>query len=207
MNKVNPIAALTSGKITSAHIGKTVYLSNSAITCQEWVIADVNHDGTSGTVDLFGKYVLNNNDFSIQYNTVYSSVYKGSNLDNYLESTVYNGFTTEVKNALNNMNVVSNGETLQRHVVAPSLREVGNNYPDHVLEEGTIYPIFSPASNPNSKSIFKRPSENGYTWYWTRSRFTGYSGDVWRVLGNGSAGNCTYDIGNHVVARLRFAVK
>ena len=178
-------------------------MSNSAITCQEWVIADVNHDGTSGTVDLFSKTTLNNTD--LQFSTT-SSYYKGSNLDNYLESTVYNGFAADIKNSLNLMNVVSNNETIQRHVVAPSLRELGNSYTDYALEEGTMYPIFSPACDPNSKSIFKNP--RGYNvYYWTRSRYTNYSSTVYRVNYDGYANYNSYDASYSVVARLRFAAK
>ena len=212
LTQVNPIAALTSGKITSAHIGKTVYLSNSAITCQEWVIADVNHDGTSGTVDLFSKTTLTN-DFLMTYYNTNSSIYKDGDLNRYLESTVYNGFVAEVKNTLNNMNVASNGEILQRHVVAPSITEMGNNlgrWQHMVLEEGNIYPIFSPACNPNPKNIFKTPNGNGAD-YWIRTRYGNDETDNYHyaaccIYSNGSADN--FNIHNtscYVIARIRFA--
>ena len=200
----DPVAALTSGKLDERFIGVMVTLPNSAITCQEWMIADVNHDGTSGTVDLFSKTTLTNGTI-IQFSTS-SQIYKNSNLDNYLESTVYNGFATEVKNALNLMDVESNRETIQRHIVAPSLTEVGNSYPNDVIQEGAIYPIFSPACNPNPKSIFIRPNGNGVA-YWTRSRYTNFSRGVWRVGSGGDAYSDYYDGSTYVVARIRFAAK
>ena len=76
-----------------------MYLSNAHTVCQEWIIADVNHDGTSGTVDLFSKTTLENS--KIEFCSSFQYYYAGSNLDDYLEYTVYDGFDTEIKNALN----------------------------------------------------------------------------------------------------------
>ena len=66
---MNPVKALTSGKITKNDIGKTVYISNSNMICQEWVIADINHDDTEGTVDLVMKYLysITGNNYKMSY--------------------------------------------------------------------------------------------------------------------------------------------
>ena len=137
--------------------------------------------------------------------TSHSNTYNNSDLDNYLESTVYNAFASEVKNALNNMNVVSN-EVIQRHIVAPSLAELGIISSDYTIEEGIIYPIFSPASNYNSKSIFNMP-DTGYPpiRYWTRSKRTYNNSDVWAVYDDGSRSDYHCNNTCALVARIRFA--
>ena len=210
--------ALTSGKITSDYIGKTVYLSNSVITCQEWIIADVNHDSTSGTVDLISKTTLTNDKTQFNINGL---IYKSSTLDTYLESTVYNGFSASIKNALNNMSVPSyTGSSydyddstkvvtsiIERHVIAPSLIEVGdvvviaNN---NALIEGNIYPIFGSAVINNSKSVFNDPNGTART-YWTRTAVINTYSDIWCKNTYGTQFGSDSDNNWYVVARIRFA--
>lgn len=199
----NPVKALTSGQFTTADIGKTVYLSNSAITCQEWRIADVNHDSTTGTVDLFPKYTLANDTRVFDNST---QIYANSSLRTYLTGTVYNGFTSEVQSALKVQNFPSNGITLSDKVKCPSLNEVGCNkgYESYVIAEGTIYPIFGTQQlRPNNLAIYKTPAGNT-CWYWTRSRYTGNSYSVWSVSYNGNCSNFNYSSSGCVVACLRF---
>ena len=207
LGKVNPVALLTSGKITSNDIGKTVYLSNSRVKCQEWIIADINHDGTSGTVDLFSKYLLGSKS---HYKTNNNSYYIESDLDNYLELDVYSGFATEVRNALNNMTVeLYNNTTIQRHIVAPSLLEVGNDCTDNIYQSysGTLYPIFSPACNPNPKSIFSMPDGSQNDQYWTRTRYDYANVCIIDYKGECSDWGCDSSYMAHVVARIRFTKK
>ena len=119
LSKVNPVKALTSGKITANDIGKTVYLSNSVSNCQEWIIIGINHDSTSGTVDLISKssMLLWNTDTS---KTATASEYGNSNTNGlmvnmnenatysvrkFLENEVVPGFTNDIKNVLKTMNV------------------------------------------------------------------------------------------------------
>ena len=175
---VNPVKALTSGKITKNDIGKTVYLSNTCTSNQEWRIADINHDNTTGTVDLFPKYIIDNNVRAVKFHEN-SQYYKKSDLRTYLNDTIYNGFTDEVKNAMKVQNFPSNGETLSDKVKCPSVDELGLNYRSNrnVIVEGTIYPIFGTQqlqSGTNSLAIFElynSASTNADCQYWTRSRY------------------------------------
>ena len=91
--------------ISLAHesfIGIEVTLPNSVITCQEWVIADVNHDGTSGTVDLFSKYTLELRYSGVEFGL--NNIYKGSELDARMELKC-SYFDEDVYNALLNYEV------------------------------------------------------------------------------------------------------
>ena len=156
-----------------------------------------------------------NNDL-YQFDNSGRKIYKGSTLDTYLESTVYNGFTAEVKNALNLMNVASNGETLQRHIVVPSLTELGitfnTNNSGYNLQarEGLIYSIFSPVCVSNPKAVFK-PMNYNYSGvgYWSRNACgpltdSGYP-YVFTITGDGAGTTRGPSDKWYVIARIRFA--
>ena len=207
LGNVNPVKALTSGKITSDYIGKTVYLSNSAADCQEWRIADVNHDGTYGTVDLFPKYVLQNTARAFDSSTQY---YKKSSLRTWLNGDFYNGFTNEIKNAMKVQNFPSNEETLSDKVKCPSLNEVGcNDSMSNCTVEGAIYPIFGTQQlRPNNLAKFIKANGGAIYNLWTRSRYT-YPGEGDRVWTVANDGRCYSSItirnnGCSVIACIRF---
>ena len=184
LTQVNPVAALTSGKIRKSDIGKTVYLSNSFnAACQEWQIADINRDGTIGTVDLVSKYVLHDG-------SMWSFDDDGSSIITYRSSKArktvndfYNYFTDQVKNAIKTQQVVSNGSYYEDKVRMPSLTEVGcrcysngttNGIDNYMPAEGTIYPIFGNTQVwKNSLAIRNKSGVyNGYagpTSYWVRT--------------------------------------
>ena len=155
LTKVNPIKALASGLFTTADIGKTVYLSNSLTVCQEWRIAGINHDGTSGTVDLISKYTLLGVGNEITYVSTYNNSYtryEDSNVRSKLLS-IYNGFSSEIQNASVDTTTQtsswnSNGggyiySVIHDKIKAPSCTELGvatDYYPS--LSEGSAYEIF-----------------------------------------------------------------
>ena len=115
--KVNPVRALTSGKITKDCIGRMVRLTNSEADTDEWIIANVNHDGTEGAVDLFPAKVLKTD---MQFDTT-SQLYSLSDLRSWLNDDLYHGFATEVQNAIVDQQILSNGEILEDKVKCPSL--------------------------------------------------------------------------------------
>ena len=168
----------------------------------------MNHDGTTGTVDLFPKYLLENTTRIFDINTQY---YKNSylSLRTWLTTTFYNGFTTEVQNAIKVQSFPSNGETLNDKVKCPSLNEIGcrdSSVTPYCIEEGTIYPIFGTQQlRPNNLAIYKYTSGNTMH-YWTRSRNTGNSHGVWYVDNSGYCNNLDYGYGRSlaVVACIRF---
>ena len=199
---------MISGKITSDYIGKTVYLSNSVAASQEWRIADVNHDGTVGTVDLFPKYFLEN---GTRVFSEINSLYSTSSLRTWLNGDFYNGFTDEIKNAMKIQSFPSNYETLSDKVKCPSLNEVGLGYDGYSIDEGTIYPIFGSVIikgfNANKLSGYKRADnlwEYDQICYWTRSLNYGNKNCVWTVRNDGYYAEWGYSISNYVVACIRF---
>lgn len=200
LGKVNPVRALTSGKITKDYIGRMVRLTNSEVDTEEWIIANVNHDSTEGTVDLFPAKVLKTD---MQFDTT-SQLYSLSDLRYWLNDEFYNGFTEEIRNAIVDQQILSNGEILEDKVKCPSLTELGISY-DYLINEGSMYPIFGDEIKygVNISSIFKDKNGNSMR-YWTRSRRTNYSYYVWFVNNNGYClyNNCNYS--GAVVACIRF---
>lgn len=199
---------MTSGKITKNDVGKTVYLSNSFTKCQEWRIADINHAGTSGTVDLFPKYVLGAVDCianSSSYDPTYcrTQIHDALYVNSKTYPCVYNGFSSEVKNAMLKIKypyyAASSGfptklnTDLEEYVVAPSLKEIGidysYNYPtlSEMLLEGELYPLFGSElgkSNPLAGLKVMSGDEIGYI---SRTFVDGirYGSTVMQILYNG----------------------
>ena len=199
MSKVNPVKALTSGKFTANDIGKTVYLSNSASTCQEWIIAGLNHDNTSGTVDLISKYVMYDSSTIIINNTSGSSrkyhMYFGDNIGyekslirTHFNDRYYNSFANEIKELIKTQNTACNiSEVYQDKVKLPSLTELGcrvsykqytsgshgYNLIDSVSDsysEGTVYPLFDIGqTGPNQNAIGMKSNGTAVNSY-TRSQ-------------------------------------
>ena len=203
ITKVNPVKALTSGKITSAYIGKTVYLSNSASVCQEWRIADINHDGTTGTVDLVSKYNLQDGlAFSDSAHiALYSNMYyQNFSFRIYLNDTFYNGFAGEVRSSMKDISTAygkyyysggsyyTNGgagiQYINEKVKVPSITELGmtdENRPSKHFIEGSQYPIFTSTkegtiSQPYyvSDALLKNTNGSDVYAYWTRSIIPSY---------------------------------
>ena len=183
LTKVNPIRTLKSGKFTKDDIGKTVYLSNSSSQCQEWVIADVNHDDEDGSVDLFPKYVLVETVPDITYGT--QITYFTTKLRRYLNDIFIYGFTDDVRNSLSYLeykyvNTTSKKDvTMSDKIKPPTQLEVGvysSGYSS--LEKyypSKIYPYFgSTAINTNTKAIVKNISNTPVA-YCLRTMNSSYS--------------------------------
>ena len=175
LTKVNPIKALTSGEFTKDDIGKTVYLSNSKYACQEWRIADINHDGAFGTVDLFPKYLIASHAMVYNYNTNGIPYYTKSELRSDLNGNYYSGFADNIQDKIMYQIYTTDDSTICDKIKCPSLNEVGLNY-DYSRVEGSMYPIFGDSVlATNALAIYKycetdsntNPSN---TMYWTRSR-------------------------------------
>ena len=221
---MNPVKALTSGEFTKDDIGKTVYINNTLIYCQEWRVADVNHDSTNGTVDLWPKYVLD--PISRTGSTTYSTIFMSENNKNYLDSYVrsnlnkiYNGFDDTIKNAMLVQTFTSDGVTVNDKMECPSVDEVGCNFLTEngrysFEPEGSIYPLFgSRQIDRNANAILQKVFYSGMAnvHYWTRNGGYYYiSNDKWYtfVTDEGSSGSCygpnyTY----YVSAFIRFGKK
>ena len=123
-----------------------------------------------GTIDLFPKYILSTEKYvqtNVIFNSANNSDYAASNLRSWLNNTIYNGFTEDVKNAMKIQAVISNGTILHDKVKCPSATELGivsDDYP--IVTEGTTYPF-------GKGSYWTRiyyTVNMGACSYWTRSK-------------------------------------
>ena len=242
ITKVDPIKALTSGEITKDYIGRTVYLSNSATSCQEWIIIDTNHDGTNGTVDLFSKYILNDTEKEKTYGTMtassvafdsgnpyyndYATTHENvGTLKYHLNQIVYNGFGTNLKNAMSIIHIPSEpNRAIDVYIKPPSLRELGfkSVSPHDALDTGVVYPYFDVVQegyNYSGNEVFSVKFPTLQQWnrdYWTRTGTPDYyNGRRTRlyVIYKNSSGNyvpSVYDAANasaYAVGIIRFGKK
>ena len=194
LTKVDPVKALASGKIKKSDIGKTVYLSNSISPCQEWIIADIDHDNTKGTVDIISKYSLtnksNNWNFGSRTATGYNHPYYYASgiresINNFrsYDGLFPSGFSAEIQNAIKVQDVPCTlKESLNSNVYdkikLPSLSELGlmgdrNKSITYSNNEGTIYPLFGiEQSDANASPKYFNYTDGSATWrdeYWTRT--------------------------------------
>ena len=191
-----------------------MYLSNSKTKCQEWQIADVNHDNTDGTVDLVSKYIL------IDY-TYTDVTYANSRVRRLLNDSsydcIYDGFSSTIKNAIAQQAVYSYYSTIYDMVKCPSINELGCNWTagGHSIcgpAEGTIYPLFGNTQrypNPNAIRKLDANSSEGSV-YWTRSRNNTYTNIVCCIQSAGAGlgdynGDYIKEYG--VIGIIRFAKK
>ena len=169
LSTIDPVDLLTSGRITKFDIGKTVYISNSYLADQEWVIADVNHDNTKGTVDLITKYTIDNTCCTYENEEYYESELRFRMYD------IVEGFSTEVINNLVSLQVTSNKYVLNDLLKNPSMTEVGIQPPEGSSNgEGEIYPIFGNSlSDTTNANAIRLNSSQKLANYWTRTTYNG----------------------------------
>lgn len=149
-SEMDPAEYLSSGKVTKDDIGKTVHLTNDVVPENEWLIADVNHDGNANTIDLISKYV-----FTVDSSKVdKSSLYENSAIRTYLNGEFYNKFYQSIKNIMVPITVPRIDGSISDKVMIPTLKELGVGYyknadyrKNTVLNDGTTYPIFKDYSN------------------------------------------------------------
>lgn len=174
--KVDPVDVLISGRFTKDDIGKTIYLSNSDTTCQEWIIAGVNHEGARmHSVDLISKYALHKKvsfanggrpDQSVHYDT--------SHLRRTLRND-YQGFSESVRKNMSVLTYEWRGAAISDMVNCPSFTELGIQGQPYIPDNDTskIYPLFGTATvQTNSNAIRSYNGEE--VEYWTRD-YGGYT--------------------------------
>ena len=184
---------INAGRQSELSTGVVVTLNNSYGTTNQWVVADVNHDGTSGTVDLVAKNMIQDSTTKA-YGGKWggnNNRYESSPIRNWLTETYITGFSTTIQNALKTMDVKITGGTLQDKIKLLSMAEVGLTQSDWEyapnVSEGTIYPIFERGTGSTAESKRTKYTANGgYGWYWTRSRIETNSTNVCYITSSGS---------------------
>ena len=178
----NFIKLLENGVYDSKYIGYGVTLSNSAIyDGGTYVIADVNHDsnntGQINCYDLISVDCINpGSSFGSNQN------WRDSTIRSWLNSTYYNGLSSDFKSHIINIKYNSQGTWYNDDkVIIPSCTEL--NYSNSYAEiEGIAYPIFT---DNTSRIKYQFGTTSAYYW-WTRSRRTSGSTNVWVVYTDGS---------------------
>ena len=198
----NFIKFLQTGTYTEDVIGYYVTLSNSVeLNGSKWIIADVNHDSSQpNTYDLISVDLTSNT-----YTFGSSQIYRDSTVRSWLNNNFYLGFSDAFKARMVNITYASNGSTYSDDkVTIPSFTEVNGNVPSdyssYTVVEGTKYPIFNAGSSSRIKYTFGTAST--YYW-WTRSRNTGNSTNVWDVNTDGSMYNYYYHGSRRLAPLLR----
>lgn len=189
------IELVNNGLQNKLEIGTRISLQN-IYTETNWIVADVNHDGCNGTVDLVAEQLLQSKDNPIHlepYGT--SNIYQFSEIRAWLNGIYIEGFTEDVKRLLKPIEVVT--EIYGRRDITidkiklPSMSEVGitsrnvSLLPE--LDEGSVYPIFDKGiSNvSNKKRIRYGKDEDTSEWWWTRTKFKKDSHTVCVIGQNG----------------------
>ena len=188
-------------------VGYMVQLGNSVdYNNGLWVIADVNHDsantGQTGCYDLISQDCISP---GVAYGSS-NNQWRSSNVRTWLNGTFYNGFSNNLKNRLMNPKYNSDNTWYTDDIVIiPSFIEVNGNVPtdysSYIVSEGVKYPIFESGSSSRIKNQF---GGSAYYW-WTRSRYTSNSGNVWVVSTGGSVTYYRYSISYYLAPLLRIS--
>jgi hypothetical protein len=197
----NFIKFLECGVYDSKYIGYKVQLSNSAAYDNGlWIIADVNHDsvntGQTNCYDLISEKIFLSGSFGSNWN------YVGSYLQSRLNSTLYNGFSLDIKNHIMNIVYKSQSSWVNTDkVVAPSFVEVnGSSSGQSTSEiEGVQYPLFTD-NNSRRKMVHGASYNSGW---WLRTRALGADNIVWQVNGSGTIDGYWYYNSGYTSAIIR----
>lgn len=219
------LKCLNKGIINTECLGKEVIIPNKLSTPEvspkayneSYIISDISHDGVYGAVDVISKDVINKGEpFKIQNQGEQikstTGYYVDSYIDKWLNEDFLDGFSDNIKNALVDMKVESNGSIVDRKVKLLSEAEIGKFLAD-ILIEGSAYPIFTDNKSRIKYETWKNTDQAPYVVYtystparyWTRSRAMSIHGHELTVSPDGEA-NIVYWCSNNlgIVPVLRF---
>lgn len=214
------LLCLSKGCITKDCVGMKVILpnklSNAEVSPQAYnevyEIADVSHDYVYGAVDLVSFDVINkgepiglqNDSAPINSTTAY---YIDSYIDKWLNNEFYNGFADNVKAAMVDMLIESNGSVVNRKVKLLSEPELGTGVAD-MLVEGHAYPIFEDDRSRIKYETYKEEGKSAVSRpviYWTRSRALNFNGYMMTISEEGKGVVCYWFTNTFgIVPAMRF---
>ena len=130
------IAICDQGLQSMMSIGAIIHMNN--YYCTDYEVIDVNHDGTSNTVDVMAHTQVEN----IVFGTIQD--YNASSIRDWINSTFINAFDYDIRELMKTMQVVTKGITQNDKAKLLSWRELGiiNNSMDNT-DGGTKYPVFT----------------------------------------------------------------
>lgn len=194
------IAACGLGLQSQMKIGAIIHLNNTL--CNTYRIIGVNHDNTTGTIDVMPTTQVANMQFSNN-----NQYWANSLIRTWINGEFLMYFDQDVQDLMKVMDVVTSGSTLKDKAKLLSWKELGltSSYMDS-SDGGTQYSVFTAGAYDTKITDRWIPAgTNGNSSaYWMRSRDANYSGRVWYVSSDGSCGydDCTGTYG--VAPVLRF---
>ena len=163
------------------------------MVCQEWVVADVNHDGTEDTVDLVMKYLYSTTGNNCKMSYGYSSdghsgctYYSAQRCSiryqekfifakDCMDEDIFRSIIPMKTYIVTSTNTPANVALLRSRSL--SLRELGWDY-TYLDNKSSYYPLFGNGNNNNSANtlVAKQYPANasGNACYWTRDSYTYY---------------------------------
>ena len=195
------LGVIADGNQALMTIGATITLSNTY--CNTYEVIGVNHDGTTGTVDIMAHTQVGNQQFSSS-----SQIYSSSNIRTWINGTYFNAFSNDIQNASKAMSVVTDGSsTVNDKVKLLSATEMGITGSYVPTGEGSLYTgVFTPGDRTSYiTNRWRGPGSYGNSSYlWLRSRGTNNTNYVWRVRSDGYCNNYFYTNTYGVLPVLRF---
>lgn len=182
------IAACGLGLQSQMKIGAIIHLNNTL--CNTYRIIGVNHDDTTGTIDIMPTTQVGNRAFSSS-----SQYWANSPIRTWINGEFLTYFDQDVQDLMKIMDVVTSGSTLKDKAKLLSWRELGLIYNSTYMDSsdgGTQYSVFTTGAYDTKITGRWIPAgTNGNSSvYWMRSRNTNYSDHVW---GANSDGSCHYN--------------
>lgn len=196
------IAACGLGLQSQMKIGAIIHLNNTL--CNTYRIIGVNHDNTTGTIDIMPTTQVGNWAFSSS-----SQYWANSLIRTWINGEFLMYFDQDVQDLMKVMDVVTSGSTLKDKAKLLSWKELGLTYNSTYMDSsdgGTQYSVFT-AGTYNTKIINRwipAGANGNSSYYWTRSRDTNDSCHVWIVISDGSCGTGNYTNTGGVAPVLRF---
>ena len=195
------IAICGQGLQSYMSIGAIIHMNN--YYCTDYEVIDVNHDGTSGTVDVMAHTQV----YAMKFGT--SNNYNTSSIRDWINSTFIDSFDYDVRELMKVQQVVTRGITQNDKAKLLSWREIGVTYVSNYFDStdgGAQYPVFT-AGAYNTAILDRWRSAGNYgnaNYYWTRSNLVGDSTDIWYIASYGSCATTGYSGACGVLPVLRF---
>ena len=194
------LSIIADGNQALMHVGATIALSNRY--CSTYEVIGVNHDGTTGTVDIMAHTQVGNQKYGTGTN-----LYTNANnvVRPWINTTYFNEFSESIRNAAKTMSVVvkrrdGRTETTTGKVKLLSATEIGLSGSYVPSGEGSLYTGAFTAS-----SRWREAGTYGNTNYYVlRSAHTNSDSYVWYITSNNGASYGGYSNTYGVLPVLRF---
>lgn len=163
---------------TTSNRGKEIVLNIDGYDekSNTYVIANVNHMGIVGSVDLVSKYIIDKIRFGSSGNDIINN---STNIMTWINN-YYKCFSNEARSHMTGTWYKHNGTMYRNNIIIPSGTELGLS-DSYMNSDGEQYPTFN-----NNTTRLKTDINGNVTPYWTRSAYTRNTTEAYTVSGSGS---------------------